>query len=86
MKCACNRWGPGTTKERLQDTQNMREINSKMEQLMLERSSQENYWKPNIANISSTVTRCDASLLPVEATKQEEKYKCQVPQNIRFWN
>jgi hypothetical protein len=100
MRCACNRWGPGTTKDRIQDTESVRQLNASMEKLMLERSSQDNFWKggepqvlpgaiaKDLCKISTQTIKCDASLLPVEKKplQAECKYGTQMPQNIRFWN
>jgi hypothetical protein len=44
MKCACNRWGPGTTCERPTNTQASKELQERLEKMRQERSTQDTMW------------------------------------------
>ena len=45
MRCNPSaRWGPGTTKERLVDTESSKQIKSRMEEMMKEREKQNAMW------------------------------------------
>jgi hypothetical protein len=47
MSCnACNRWGPGTTKEKPKNTEEIKEFTIKMEQMIAERTKQDSIWIP----------------------------------------
>jgi hypothetical protein len=43
-QCGVNRWGPGTTKERVVDTETSKELKDKMALMMKEREKQNNMW------------------------------------------
>ncbi len=45
----CNptaRWGPGTTKDRVTDTESTNEIKARLEQMAKERAKQDSMWAP----------------------------------------
>ena len=44
MKCACNRWGPGTTCERPTNTAASKELQDRLKQMQAERSKQDQMW------------------------------------------
>jgi hypothetical protein len=44
MRCACNRWGPGTTCERPSNTAASKEIQDKLTKMQQERSQQDKMW------------------------------------------
>ncbi len=44
MRCACNRWGPGTTCERPTNTQASKELQERLEKMRQERSLQDTMW------------------------------------------
>lgn len=47
MRCNPSaRWGPGTTKERIPDTESSKQLKSKMEEMMKEREKQNAMWQP----------------------------------------
>jgi hypothetical protein len=43
-QCGVNRWGPGTTKERVADTETAKELKDKMALMIKEREKQNNMW------------------------------------------
>lgn len=45
MSCnACNRWGPGTTKEKQPDTDAANELKKRLSEMAKERSKQDKMW------------------------------------------
>jgi hypothetical protein len=44
MRCACERWGPGTTKERQPDTEASNELKKRLEQIRKDREKQDTIW------------------------------------------
>jgi hypothetical protein len=45
----CNptaRWGPGTTKERIADTESSNQLKARLEQMAKERAKQDSMWQP----------------------------------------
>jgi hypothetical protein len=44
MRCACNRWGAGTTCERPTNTQASKELQERLEKMRQERSAQDTMW------------------------------------------
>jgi hypothetical protein len=44
MKCACNRWGPGTTCERPSNTAASKEMQERLAKMQQERSQQDKMW------------------------------------------
>ncbi len=42
--CAIKRWGPGTCKEKIPDTQATKELTDKLEQMKKERAADLNIW------------------------------------------
>ena len=45
----CNptaRWGPGTTKDRVADTESANQLKSRLEQMAKERAKQDSMWQP----------------------------------------
>lgn len=57
MRCNPSaRWGPGTTKERVTDTESSKQLKSKMEEMMKEREKQNAMWQP-LTNPSETQDR-----------------------------
>lgn len=44
MKCAVNRWGPGTTCERPTNTAATKELQDKLKQMQVERMKQDQMW------------------------------------------
>ncbi len=45
MRCACNRWGSGTTCERPTNTQASKELQERLEKMRQERSLQDTMWE-----------------------------------------
>jgi hypothetical protein len=45
MKCAVNRWGPGTTCERPTNTQNAKDLQDKLAKIRSERTEQDKMWE-----------------------------------------
>jgi hypothetical protein len=56
-QCGVNRWGPGTTKERVADTETAKELKNKMALMMKEREKQNNMW----LQVSDTVKPSDTT-------------------------
>jgi hypothetical protein len=50
MKCACNRWGPGTTCERPTNTQNAKDLQDKLAKMRSERTEQDKIWDDSASN------------------------------------
>jgi hypothetical protein len=48
MRCACNRWGPGTTCERPTNTAASKELQDKLKQMQAERANQDKMWEPEV--------------------------------------
>lgn len=70
MRCnPSGRWGPGTTKERQQDTEGTREMKSKMEQMMAERAKQDTMWTSSVPMTSATATATSATSTTSSTTK-----------------
>jgi len=44
MKCAVNRWGPGTTCERPTNTPASKELQDRLKQMQAERAKQDQMW------------------------------------------
>lgn len=44
MRCACNRWGPGTTCERPSNTTASKELQDKLAKMQQERYQQDKMW------------------------------------------
>ena len=44
MRCACNRWGPGTTCERPTNTAASKELQDRLKQMQAERANQDKQW------------------------------------------
>lgn len=44
MRCACNRWGPGTTCERPINTAATKELQDRLKQMQAERANQDRMW------------------------------------------
>jgi hypothetical protein len=42
--CAIKRWGPGTCKEKIPDTQATKELSERLEQMKQQRSADMNVW------------------------------------------
>jgi hypothetical protein len=59
MKCACNRWGPGTTCERPTNTQNAKDLQEKLAKMRSERTEQDKMWE-NESNNDSTKNTQDS--------------------------
>jgi hypothetical protein len=72
MQCACKRWGPGTTCEKPIDSQNAKDLEAKMKEIMAEREKQNNFWT------STTQT------MTIKA--ETNNVTSSAPQEIRFWN
>lgn len=50
MSCnACNRWGPGTTKEKIKNNEETKEFKIKMEQMLAERAKQDTMWTSSVS-------------------------------------
>jgi len=48
----CNptaRWGPGTTKDRVTDTESTNELKARLEQMAKERAKQDSMWQPQLS-------------------------------------
>ena len=56
-QCGVNRWGPGTTKERVADTEAAKEMKDRMALMMKEREKQNNMWLQVSDTSSSTLTQ-----------------------------
>lgn len=69
MRCALNRWGPGTTCERPTNTQNAKDLQDKLAALRSERKEQDKMWDdsntktPN--QIQETVAQTNKKILQV---------------------
>lgn len=48
-RCGINRWGPGTTCERIQNTEAVKEMNDRMKALQAERLRQDAIWGDPVA-------------------------------------
>jgi hypothetical protein len=49
MSCnACNRWGPGTTKEKTKNTEESKELKERMDVMMKEREKQNAMWTSSV--------------------------------------
>jgi hypothetical protein len=44
MRCACNRWGPGTTCERPSNTVASKELQERLAKMQQDRSQQDKMW------------------------------------------
>ena len=47
MKCAVNRWGPGTTCEKPKETQATKELEARITKMNEERARQDSIWTPS---------------------------------------
>ena len=47
MKCAVNRWGPGTTCEKPKETQATKELEARITKMNEERAMQDSIWTPS---------------------------------------
>ena len=56
-QCGVNRWGPGTTKERMADTEATKEMKDRMALMMKEREKQNNMWLQVSDTSSSALTQ-----------------------------
>ena len=53
--CACNRWGPGTTKERPANTELSKELDARMAEIMKQRDKQDTIWTLAPENTTTTI-------------------------------
>ena len=44
MRCACERWGPGTTKEKQANTESSKELQKRLEAMKVSREKQDTIW------------------------------------------
>jgi hypothetical protein len=87
--CACRRWGPGTTCERPVNTENSRELETKMKQIMAERERQSTFWTAESNAPSNAPIQTMPQKIPVSPSISETKNEPVVrepPQQLRFWN
>ena len=56
-KCGCNRWGPGTTKERPPNTELSKELDARMAEIMKQRDKQDTIWTLPSENTKTTTTK-----------------------------
>ena len=58
MRCACNRWGPGTTCEKPTNTATSKELQERLAAMRNERTAQDKMWdtEPDKKDILVTVT------------------------------
>ena len=52
MKCACNRWGPGTTCERPTNTEASKELQERILKMKEERKKQDSMWNGSPKEVS----------------------------------
>jgi hypothetical protein len=55
--CACRRWGPGTTCEKLIDSSGARELEIKMKAIMEEREREANFWGGTTAPLEPPILK-----------------------------
>ena len=87
--CACRRWGPGTTCERPVNTENSRELETKMKQIMAERERQSTFWTAESNAPIQTMPQkipVTSSQSPSISEKEIETSVRDPPQQLRFWN
>jgi hypothetical protein len=87
--CACRRWGPGTTCERPINTENSRELETKMKQMMAERERQSTFWTAECSAPIQTISQkipVTSSQSPSISEKKIEAVMRDPPQQLRFWN
>jgi hypothetical protein len=56
MKCALNRWGPGTTCERPTNSQSAKDLQDKLAKMRSERTEQDKMWETEPTTASMTKT------------------------------
>jgi len=49
MSCSVNRWGPGTTCEKPQNSESAKELKARIEKMNMERAKQDSMWKPLVS-------------------------------------
>ena len=59
MRCACNRWGPGTTCEKPTNTAASKELQERLAAMRNERTAQDKMWdtEPTNTNQQQTATQ-----------------------------
>ena len=66
MRCACNRWGPGTTCEHPTNTQNAKDLQEKLTKMRSERTEQDKMWDQSDSNqIKETMSQTTKKILEV---------------------
>jgi hypothetical protein len=75
MQCACKRWGSGTTCEKPINTENAKELETKMKQMIADREKQNNFWTMPSSSVGSN---------KLESTQTSTVINSQ--QQMRFWN
>lgn len=68
MRCACNRWGPGTTSEKPINTQAAKELEDRLAKLKAERAKTDTMW-------DAEVDTSEQSHLTKDQKKQRQEMK-----------
>jgi hypothetical protein len=74
MRCACNRWGPGTTCEKPTNTVASKELQDRLVAMRNERTAQDKMWdtEPEKAEKNTTLKIQSYPTIPsLEAKKQQ---------------
>lgn len=56
MRCACNRWGPGTTCEKPTNTESSKELQERLNKMKEERGKQDTMWTETEPTSSKKLT------------------------------
>ena len=57
--CVANKWGKGTTNEKITSSESAKELKDKVQQMLLERQKQDSDWfAPPSATAAATATTC----------------------------
>jgi hypothetical protein len=79
MRCALNRWGPGTTCERPTNTQNAKDLQDKLAAMRSERTEQDKMW-----DTESTPSTKQQLTSTAQTTPQTTKKILHVRDNILY--
>ena len=61
MRCAINRWGPGTTKEKPCVTEATKELDARIAKMNEERAKQDKMWRESSTTQSNTTSQSGQS-------------------------
>ena len=59
--CACNRWGPGTTKERPPNTESSKELEARIAEMTKQREKQDAIWTQTTGLTQTTNTKTNTN-------------------------